>query len=182
MLIQVPFCCFQMLLPPMVPGMVSKLSLCGCSHLSLFLFLRHLLRDIDIVKSEGKLQVFLICFFGRMTPLQREDQFTPPKSKNRFENVTLMQTFVRGAFSLKCKIIKNLVISLEVSSPFKTCHTSHAKSMVFHFFHWSPVIFKIHPPVFECCCARMLCGSHLVMIGSVVVVGVVIWLHQQRFK
>ena len=131
MLIQVPFCCFQMLLPPVVPGMVSKLSLCGCSHLSLVLFLRHLLRDIDIVKSEGKLQWFLLCFFGRMTPLQREGQFTPPKSKNRFENVTLMQTFVRGAFSLKCKIIKNLVISLEVSSAILTCQTSPAGSMVF---------------------------------------------------
>ena len=116
MLIQVPFCCFQMLLPPVVPGMVSKLSLCGCIHLSLFLFLRHLLRDIDIVKSEGKLPVFLICFFGRMTPLQREGQFTPPKSKRCFENVALMQTFGFGTFCLKGNSIKNVNISLGVSS------------------------------------------------------------------
>ena len=182
MLIQVPLCCFQVLLPLMVSGMVSKLSLCGCSHSSLFCFLRHLLRDIDIAKSEGKLQWFLLCFLGRMTPPQREGQFTPPESENRFVNVTLVQTFVRGAFSLKCKIVKNLVISLEVSSLRKTCHTSHAKSIVFHFFHWSPVIFKIHPPVLERCCAYMFCGPHLVILGSVVVVVVVIWLRQQWFK
>ena len=131
MLIQVPLCCFQVLLPLMVLGMVSKLRLCGCSRSSLFCFLRHLLRDIDIAKSEGKLQWFLLCFLGRMTPLQREGQFTPPESENRFENVTLVQDFFRGAFSLTCKIIKNLVISLEVSSAILTCHTSPAGSMVF---------------------------------------------------
>ena len=182
MLIQVPLCCFQVLLPLMVLGMVSKLRLCGCSRSSLFCFLRHLLRDIDIAKSEGKLQWFLLCFLGRMTPPQREGQFTPPESENRFVNVTLVQTFVRGAFSLKCKIVKNLVISLEVSSLRKTCHTSYAKSMVFNFFQWSPVIFKIHPPVLERCCAYMFCGPHLVILGSVFVVVVVIWLRRQWFK
>ena len=117
-----------------------------------------------------------------LTPPGREGQFTPPQSKNRLQNVSLVRSFCQGLVSLRRAIVENLIISLEVSSPFKTCHTSHAKSMVFHFFHWSPVILKIHPPVFKCCCARMLCGSHLVMIGSVVVVVGVIWLHQQRFK
>jgi len=66
-----------------------------------------------------------------MTPLGREGHFTPPESENRFENVTLVQDFLRGAFSLTCKIIKNLVISLEVSSAILTCQTSPAGSMVF---------------------------------------------------
>ena len=55
-----------------------------------------------------------------MTPLQREGQFTPPESDNRSGNVTLVQTFARGAFSLKRKSDENLVISLEVSSAFLT--------------------------------------------------------------
>ena len=120
MLIQVPFCSSKVLLPPVVPGMVRKLSLCGCSHSSLFFKLRHFLRDIDIAKSEGKLQMFLICFLRVMTPLQREGQFTPPESDNRSGNVILVQTFARGAFSLKRKSDENLVISLEVSSALLT--------------------------------------------------------------
>ena len=130
-IIQVPFCWLKVLLPPVVPGMVRNLGLCGCSHSSLFFCLRHLLGDIDIAKSEGKLPTFLICFLRAMTPLQREGHFTPPESENRFENVTLVQDFFRGAFSLTCKFVKNLVISLEVSSAILTCQTSPAGSMVF---------------------------------------------------
>ena len=75
-----------------------KLELCGCSHLSFSLFLRHLLGDIDIAKSEGKFPMFFICFLCLTTPLVREAQCTPPKSTTCLKNVTLMQTFARGSF------------------------------------------------------------------------------------
>ena len=45
-----------------------KLKLCGCSHSSLFFFLRHLLGDIDTAKSEGKFSMFFVCFFQLTTP------------------------------------------------------------------------------------------------------------------
>ena len=53
-----------------------KLKLCGCSHSSLFFFLRHLLGDIDIAKSEGKFSMFFLCFFDWRHP-KREELHSP---------------------------------------------------------------------------------------------------------
>ena len=69
--------------------------------------------------------------FQVVTPPGREGHFTPPESKNRLRNVSLVKGFCWGGFLPNCNIVKNLVISLEVSSAILTCQTSPAGSMVF---------------------------------------------------
>jgi len=66
-----------------------------------------------------------------LTPPGREGHFTPPQSKNRLLNVSLVRSFCQGLVSLRRNIVENLVISLEVSSAILTCQTSPAGSMVF---------------------------------------------------
>ena len=58
-----------------------KLELCGCSHLSLLLFLRHLCRDIDIAKSEGKFLMFFDAFLVLRHPKHGEVDSPPINSK-----------------------------------------------------------------------------------------------------
>ena len=86
-----------------------KLELCGCSHLSLLLFLRHLCRDIDIAQSEGKIQVFFDAFLVLRHPKHGEVDSPPLNSKSHSKvslscRILLSTTFKSNSKSMKLLI------------------------------------------------------------------------------
>ena len=64
------------------------------------------------------------------------------------KNMLPMQESTLDYFERLIKIDANLDISLEVSTLFKTYHTSAARMLVFYFFRWSPAGSRNHLLVF----------------------------------
>ena len=76
-------------------------------------------------------------------------QFTSLISQHALTNVTLVRKTCSGVLGGGRLFIKNVNISLEVSSLAKVCHTSHVIIMVFSFCRTSPAILTIHLPIFN---------------------------------
>ena len=95
MIIQVPHCCFEMLLPPVVPGMAYKFCVCGCIQRRLFFKLRHF-------PSENAMLRLSLCGCIQRMLMSNVDTLSATRSTHppRFQKV-LQKYHSRAGKSLK---------------------------------------------------------------------------------